>query len=248
MEKTIDVIRSDIEKDRELKTLWRMANVMTMTRLAYNDHGPVHARIVAKHALKLYELTLPYAEHYRWNWCKQSGLTEEDGKVIVYISSLLHDIGNAVHRSNHEAWSAILAEDIIDRVLSPHYSPSKKTRIKTEVMHCIVAHESLKAITLEASCVKIGDALDMTKGRSRIPIIRGRFSIHSESADSIEEVSIAKSRCKDKVVDITVKMTNPAGVFQIDELLLKRIRDSLLHGHVRIIVKIDDKKTKILST
>jgi len=39
--------------DREPQGLLKMANVMAMGRLKYNDHGPVHSRIVAGSALEI---------------------------------------------------------------------------------------------------------------------------------------------------------------------------------------------------
>ena len=120
----------------------------------------------------------------------------------------------------------------------------KCERIKTEILHAIISHEDMVAHTLEASCVKIGDALDMTKGRSRIPIIKGRFSIHSESANAISEVRVRKG--KDYPLIIEVYMDNPAGVFQIDHLLMKRINSSVLKGYVKIIVKMNG-KTKVIT-
>jgi len=44
-----------LETDEEVQTLLRMSNVMAVTRLRYNDHGPVHSRIVAGSALELFE-------------------------------------------------------------------------------------------------------------------------------------------------------------------------------------------------
>ena len=45
-------------------------------------------------------------------------------------------------------------------------------------------------LTLEAGIVRVADALDMAKGRSRIPFERGRVSIHSLSAAAIESVPL----------------------------------------------------------
>ena len=45
-------------------------------------------------------------------------------------------------------------------------------------------------MTLEAGIVRVADALDMTKGRSRIGFEAGVVNIHSISAASIEKVGI----------------------------------------------------------
>jgi len=243
-EKTLDKIISICGKDPQLKILWKMGNIMTMKRLNYNDHGPVHAKIVAHNALKIYEILFPLKDKFKWNTCTQAGLSYEDGKNIVYIASILHDIGNAIHREHHERWSVILAEDIIDKILYQTYRKDVGEKIKTEILHAIISHEDMEAHTLEASCVKIGDALDMTKGRSRIPIIKGRFSIHSESANAIDSVNIKKGNSI-RPLRITISMHNPAGIFQIDQLLMQRIQTSVLRNNVRLIAKING-KTKVI--
>ncbi|MCJ7817680.1 MAG: phosphohydrolase, partial [Candidatus Thorarchaeota archaeon] len=67
-------------------------------------------------------------------------------------------------------------------------------------------------------------ALDMTKGRARIPFEAGSINIHSASALAIEDVKIRKGETK--TVRIDVMMTNVSGIFQIQELLEKKIRNA----------------------
>ena len=54
LEKTIEFIENDIE----VTTLWRCSNVMAMERQSLNDHGPIHIKIVANRALKIYRMLL----------------------------------------------------------------------------------------------------------------------------------------------------------------------------------------------
>jgi metal-dependent HD superfamily phosphatase/phosphodiesterase len=82
--------------------------------------------------------------------------------------------------------------------------------------------------------VKVADALDMERGRARIPYEAGRINIHSVSALSIERVSIEGGL--EKPIKVKIEMSNPAGIFQVDNLLATKIRDSGLEGFVSIEV------------
>ena len=56
------------------------------------------------------------------------------------------------------------------------------------MLQAITGHRDYgKPLTLEAGIVRVADALDMAKGRSRIPFEHGRVSIHSLSAAAIED-------------------------------------------------------------
>jgi metal-dependent HD superfamily phosphatase/phosphodiesterase len=79
-------------------------------------------------------------------------------------------------------------------------------------------------LTVEAGVVGVADALDMTKGRARIPFEAGSVNIHSTSARAIENVRIRKG--DSKTVRIEVTMNNASGIFQIQELLEEKIRNA----------------------
>ena len=67
--------------------------------------------------------------------------------------------------------------------------------IVSEVLGAIISHREYgQPLTLEAGIVRVADALDMAKGRSRIPFERGRVSMHSLSAAAIEDVEITRRR------------------------------------------------------
>ncbi|OYT43238.1 hypothetical protein B6U84_06365 [Candidatus Bathyarchaeota archaeon ex4484_40] len=97
--------------------------------------------------------------------------------------------------------------------------------MKTEILHCIFSHdENVKCLTVEAGSVKVADGTDMAEGRARIPYEAGKVDIHSLSALSIREVRVVKG--EDVPVRIEVDMDNPAGVFQIEHVLGRKISTS----------------------
>jgi hypothetical protein len=97
---------------------------------------------------------------------------------------------------------------------------------------------------LEAGIVHVADALDMEKGRARIPFQAGKVDIHSVSALSIEKVSIQEG--EEKPVTISITMSNPAGIFQIDNLLKPRIENSGLANYIHVVAEITGEERKIL--
>ena len=78
----------------------------------------------------------------------------------------------------------------------------------------------------------------MEKGRARIPYQEGRLNIHSISALAIEKVDILEG--DEKPITIAIKMDNPAGVFQVDNLLAEKTKGSGLEKYLQVKVYIQD--------
>src|SRR4030067_3127411 len=51
-----------LQADSEVKTLLSMANFIAVRKLGYNDHGPIHARIVAANGVKILKIILESKE------------------------------------------------------------------------------------------------------------------------------------------------------------------------------------------
>ena len=115
------------------------------------------------------------------------GMRQEDAEVVVVLGCLTHCLGMAVHRNGHEEMSLFLAADRLPRLLEGIYDEPEKTIVEAEVLQTIISHRSDgQPLSVEAGIVRVADALDMAKGRSRIPFEAGRVSIHSLSAAAIE--------------------------------------------------------------
>ena len=115
----------------------------------------------------------------------------------------------------------------------------------SEVLHAIISHRSDgKPVTIEAGIVRVSDALDMSKGRSRIPYESGKINIHSVSAAAIENVEITEG--KEKPIQLNITMNNSAGLFQLDELLKKKIIGSGIEKYISVRAFINQKTEKRL--
>jgi hypothetical protein len=154
--------------------------------------------------------------------------------VIVGLAAVLHDIGHVVHRDEHPYYSIPLAADVLDRLLPQFYEIEERVRVKGEVLHAILCHHTEEEpLTLEAGVVRVADALDMERGRSRIPYERGGRGINTVSSQAIERVTLHEG--DDTAVRVEIEMNNAAGVYQVDNLLKAKLRDSGLEDKIRII-------------
>ena len=229
--------------DKELKGWWHVANVNAVVRLAINDHSWVHVQIVANIALKLLrQLTKNGVEP---SLARDYGMEGEDAEVVVVLAALTHCVGMSVHRKGHEDWSLFLAEPKLRELLDGIYDEPDRTVIVSEVLQAITSHRADgEPLSLEAGILRVADALDMAKGRSRIPFERGQVSMHSLSAAAVEEVVIADGETKP--VRIEIVMNNSSGLFQIDGLLRAKLRGSGLEPYVEVIAHIDTDAEKSL--
>jgi uncharacterized protein len=166
------------------------------------------------------------------------GLSERDAEVVVAAGCLFHCVGMSIHRTDHEAYSLFLTADKLGPLLAGAYEEPERSVIVAETLHAIIGHRRKgKPFTIEAGIVRVADALDMARGRSRVPFEAGHQNIHSLSAYAIEEVKIVPG--EDRAVRVEIAMSNSAGIFQVDELLATKLRGSGLEQHVEVIARIE---------
>ncbi len=233
-----------VNADAELQAVWKCANVNAVDRLGMSDHGPVHVQIVANIALKLLRMLLDAGQEP--SIVRHHGLTVQDAEVVVVLGALLHDVGIAVHRAEHEHHSLWVAAPFLRELLRQVYpDPQARMAVWSDTLHAIICHNrDQRPITLEAGVVRVADALDMTRGRSRIPFEAGQINIHSVSAYAIDRVTL--TRGETRPICITVAMSNSAGIFQVDELLKAKLRNSGLEPYIEVIATIESESERRL--
>jgi metal-dependent HD superfamily phosphatase/phosphodiesterase len=232
-----------VNGDDELYTLWQVANVNAVQRLGMSDHGPVHVQIVTNIALRLLRLLVD--QSVQPNIVTNHNLTVEDAEVVVVLGSLLHDIGMSIHRIDHEQYSLLIARSKVKELLEGIYDVPTMTILTSEILHAIISHrKGGKPHTLEAGIVRVADALDMAEGRSRIPFQAGKVNIHSVSAAAVEQIKIEQG--ESKPIRIVVRMSNSAGIFQLDELLKEKLGGSGLESYVEVEAVIEGESEKKL--
>lgn len=233
---TLQRVVERINADAELIQLWKCANVNAVDRSGISDHGEVHIRIVANAGLRILRLLVEAG--IQPSVVANYHLTNDDAEVIVVLAACLHDIGVAVHRDDHEQYSLVLGYPKARQLLTGIYEEPALTIMVDETLHAMVAHSwDARCLTLEAGVLKVADALDMTAGRSRIPFEAGRINIHSVSALAVESVHIEKGL--KKPVRVVVKLGNSAGIFQVDELLKRKLSNSSLAPYVEVVAQVE---------
>lgn len=232
-----------VNQDQELLQLWRCVNINSVDRLQFTDHGIVHIKIVANMALKLVRMLADAG--IEMSVVTNYDLTQDDAEVIVVLAACLHDLGISVHRDNHETYSISLANPKAKELLNGLYDIPERTIMVSEILHAISAHHwDQSCLTIEAGAVKVADALDMTEGRSRIPFEAGATNIHTVSAAAVDKVKLTPGQ--EKPVRVEITMSNSAGIFLVDELLKRKLRNSSILPYVEVVARIEGEAEKRL--
>jgi uncharacterized protein len=222
-----------LTNDPEVRAHWDMANYLTVSKMSYNDHGETHARIVAANAVLIFDLMLE--AKIAPDVVRSGAGNEDDSCMAIVAACLLHDIGNQVNRLGHELVGAVMALPILDRLMPQIYDNiEQRVELRAFVLHAIHSHDLIPPpLTFEAALVALADGTDVTRGRGRGAFDLGKVDIHSVSALAIDEVKIGKGQTR--AVEIMVTMNNSAGIFQVEDTLTRRIRNSPLSPHVVVI-------------
>lgn len=235
--------------DEEIQCIQDYANNVSIVRLGFNDHGPVHMRTVCRNALKM--LKILYQSGIKTSLETEQSGTFLDSVSAVLLASFMHDFGMTIGRQDHELYSGILAYETINRILQQVLPDSRNLKrrviIRSMALEGILGHMGTRKIhSLEAGLILIADGCDMTKGRARIPMELNKMpsigDIHKYSANSIEKVKIQNG--KEKSIKIEVFMSADVGFFQIEEVLLQKINSSPAKNLIELYAGVDGKDLK----
>ncbi len=229
-----------------LQATQEYANIVSIKRLGFNDHGPVHMRTATLNTIKMFELL--HTAGIQMNLEKEGVGNAEDSLTAVLLASLLHDLGMSVARDIHELLSIQLAIPYIDAILNNIFAPQeymRKAAIRSLAIEGIFGHMANRKIhSLEAGLVLIGDGSDMEKGRARIPAmlsLQPRVGdIHRTSAASIQKVKIIKG--EEKPICIKVIMSSSVGFFQIEEVFFPKINNSPVKPYIELYAGVEDRE------
>jgi metal-dependent HD superfamily phosphatase/phosphodiesterase len=232
-----------VNADDQVKAWWHVSAVNATRRLGMSDHSWVHIQIVVNLSLRMARLL--FRKGVVPGMVADHGMTERDAEVVIAAGALFHCVGMQVHRTDHEAYSLFLTADKLGDLLDGIYEDPEKSVVVAEALHAIIGHRRRgDPFTIEAGIVRVADALDMARGRSRVPFEAGHQNIHSLSAYAIDEVKIGAGR--EKAVRVEIAMSNSAGIFQVDELLATKRRGSGLEGHIEVVARIEAEHEKRL--
>ena len=237
----LQVLTARINADDELRQLWRCANINAVDRLGLGDSGEVHVRIVANAGLKLLRL-LREAGHQPAMVARHR-LTADEAEIIVVLAAAVHDLGLAVHTDPHLAARAglVLADRKLGELLGDLYAPRERTVLRAEALHAVLAQEpDVACLTLEAAVLKLADALDLTKGRARLPAEAGQRLGAANAMPLVDEVTI--QRAKAPPVRVVVQLSRADGLAAVAALLQSKLVRVPLGGLVEMVARADDER------
>ncbi len=234
-------------KDAELQEMQDYANNVSIKRLGYNDHGPVHMRQVTANAIKM--LNILHDSGIKTSLEAEEIGSFEDSMCGVILAGLMHDLGMMIGRQGHEEMSVILAKPIIERAVM-HILPKdlhRRTVVKSIAIESIIGHMASRRIhSTEAGIILIADGCDMTKGRARIPLALNTTpkvgDIHKYSAHAIDRIGIHHG--ERKPIRIDIEMSGDVGFFQIEEVLLTKIDMSPSKQYVELYAGVTGEEAK----
>ncbi len=227
--------------DEEVHLMQEYANSVSIVRLGFNDHGPVHMRQVTINAIKLFNLLQKQGIK---GSLEQDNVGEADDSLCaVLLSGFLHDLGMAVGREDHELMSSTLAMPVINRLLEKVYPDDlyKRVVVRSVALEGIVGHMATRKIhSVESGIILLADGCDMEKGRARIPLVLSHGAkvgdIHKYSSNAIEKVRIVQG--KEKPIAIEVDMSGEVGFFQVEEVLIPKINMSPIKPYIELYARI----------
>lgn len=228
--KILEEVLGRINNNDEIKALWKIMNVNAMDRLGMTDHGPTHFQIVANNGITLARLL--EKANVVFSIVNDFGLIKDHAEVVIFLACIMHDLGISIHRDGHEEYSLFLSNNLLHEILS--FLPvEERVVVTSEVLHAIIGHRADgNPKTIEAGIVRFADALDMVKGRSRVSYNRGVLDIHSVSHHAIEALEIEEG--KERPIDIKIHMANPAGMFQVDDLMKDKLQGSGIEKYIKV--------------
>lgn len=210
----------DILKNNEVKLLLE-ASALQMTTLGYTEHSFRHCRLVSNKCGDI--LTqLEYPER-----------TVELAKIAGY----LHDIGNAVNRSNHAQTGAILAYDFLRR-------QDMSCEEAITIMMAIANHDEEVGISVNAvaAALILSDKADVH--RSRVTNReRNSFDIHDRvnfAATRSVLVVDAAERTARLSLEIDTEIGAVMDYFEIFLVRMKMCRNAAAFLNLRFQLFIND--------
>jgi metal-dependent HD superfamily phosphatase/phosphodiesterase len=176
-------------------------HIYARAMLGYTDHSEVHTAIVAKHAAMI---------------LKQFGYPEHDIE-LAKIAGFMHDIGNAVNRSHHAEYGAILAVQILEKA-----GMSLEDRV--EVMSVIGNHDESTGGAYDAisAALIIADKTDVRRNRVRNTDLAS-FDIHDRVNYAVTEAKL-KLNTEKSVISLNLKIDeNICTMYEYFDIFLGRM-------------------------
>ena len=190
----------EIRANTEIEAFIKKGNE-NLGNLGYTEHGKAHGTLVAQRAAYVLE-QLGYSEH---------------DKELARIAGYMHDIGNAINRSHHAEYGALLAYSILEKT-----DISLEDRIT--IMSAIGNHDESTGGAMDpvSAALIIADKTDVRRSRVREQQ-RATFDIHDRVNYAVTESSLIYSDEK-KAFTLDLQLdTEICTMYEYFEIFLARM-------------------------
>ena len=169
-------------------------------QLGYTDHSQAHCVQVARQAGKILE-RFGYSDHEI---------------ELVKIAGYMHDIGNAINRTHHAEYGALLANSLLKEMDMPLDD-------RITIISAIGNHDESTGSPEDviSAALIIADKTDVRRSRVREKE-RAAFDIHDRVNFSIQENSVTVDR-KHKIIRQELRMDESSSVLEYLSIYLPRI-------------------------
>ncbi|MFQ9933728.1 MAG: HD domain-containing protein [Lachnospiraceae bacterium] len=172
----------EIKKNQEVIAFLKKGNDNLGT-LGYTDHSEIHCTLVAERGAMI---------------LKKFGYSEHDIE-LVKIAGFMHDMGNAVNRSHHAEYGAILANDILRRTDMP-------VSDRVTIVSAIGNHDESTggAVDAVSAALIIADKTDVRRNRVRTKE-QANFDIHDRVNYAVTEAAL-KVNTEKNVISLNLQI------------------------------------------
>ena len=157
---------TEIRNNEEIRALLKKGND-NLGVLGFTDHSTAHCALVAERAAEILK-DLGYDEH-----------TIE----LAKIAGFMHDIGNAINRSHHAEYGAILAYELLKETDMPIDD-------RLTIVSAIGNHDEKDGVAVDAvtAALIIADKTDVR--RSRVQSSKEEFDIHDRVNYAVTDADV----------------------------------------------------------
>ncbi len=199
--RAVDMITvQDIKKSEEVRNFLSIAE-RQMQVLGYTEHSFRHVSLVSENAGTILE---------------QLGHSDREVE-LTKIAGYLHDIGNAVNRTDHAHSGAIMAYGLLTKMGMEFYEAS-------EVMHAIGNHDEKTgtAVSIISAALILADKSDVHRSRVRNTDF-ATFDIHDRVNYAVEK-SVISVNNEEKTAELMLEIdTVICPVMDYFEIFLARM-------------------------
>lgn len=189
----------EIRNNEEIRALLKKGNA-NLGVLGFTDHSTAHCALVAERAASILE-ALGYDEH-----------TIE----LAKIAGFMHDIGNAVNRSHHAEYGAILAYNILKDL-------DMSIDDRLTVVAAIGNHDEKDGVAVDAvsAALIIADKTDVR--RSRVISPKEEFDIHDRVNYAVTDADVEVDK-ESKIITLKLEVDETiCTMYEYFEIFLGRM-------------------------